>query len=157
MQFDGKSLSFGPPCFKEPSVLLCLASELPLITILQWRMTNWMAAARSEIKREWIHVAELQFEVFFKEVNVPVFLLLRAFQLSYCTERCVSPVWQRVWHCVEVKTCAVLYPASRCHCWLAANPLPSGGAFVWLTQTVSQQMVLIITARIIFILLCCSL
>lgn len=54
-------------------MLLCLASELPLITILQWRMTNWMAAARSEIKRERIRVAELQFEVFFKEVNVPVF------------------------------------------------------------------------------------
>lgn len=54
-------------------MLLCLASELPLITILQWRMTNWMAAARSKIKRERIRVAELQFEVFFKEVNVPVF------------------------------------------------------------------------------------
>lgn len=154
MQFDGKSLSFGPPCFMEPSVLLCLASELPLITILQRRMTNWTAAARSKIKHEWLCVAELQFEVFLKEVYVPVFCCYLPFSF-HTVLRCVCLCGKG--HCVEVKTCAVLNPASRCHCWLTTNPLASGGAFVWITQTVFQQMVLIITARIIFILLCCSL
>lgn len=99
MQFDGKSLSFGPPCFTEPSVLLCLASELPLITILQWRMTNWMAAARSKIKCEWICVAELQFEVFLRRLTYLFSLVTRlsAFILYWDVFACVAKGMALCW------------------------------------------------------------